>query len=203
MSYDNAYKKSPNLWGNKPSNLITIFENKFEANSNCLDLGSGQGRDAIYLAGKGFKVTAIDSSDVAINQLNQKIKKEEITNLESVCSDVLSFEIIQEKYQVIIIINTLQFLPREKCLKLITNIKNKIALNGFVVIKAFTTSDSSFIRNRDNTNNTFFTPNELKDLFDDFKVLHHFEFIALDPGHGDKPEPHLHGIVELVAQRTK
>ncbi|MEI6288340.1 MAG: methyltransferase domain-containing protein [bacterium] len=200
MLYNNTYQKNPTLWGNKPSILLTMFEDRFLAGSNCLDLGCGQGRDALYLAKKGFNVTAIDSSDVAINQLKQKADEEGIS-IETVCSDILSFDIAPEKYQLINIVNVFQFLPREQCLKLISDLKNKIAKDGFIIIKSFTVNDAGFIRTRNNKTNTFFQSNELKELFSNLNSIHYFEYIMLDSGHGDMPEPHLHGIVEIVAQK--
>jgi len=93
-------------------------------------------------------------------------------------------------------------LPREQCLKFISDIKEKVAISGFIVIKSFTVNDSGFVKTRNNNTNTFFQSNELRELFSDFNIIHHFEYLTLDPGHGEKPEPHLHGIVELVAQKN-
>ena len=201
MSYNNAYQNTPNLWGDKPTNLIVFFEDKFEPGCNCLDLGCDQGRDAIYMAKNNFKVIAVDNSEVAIEQLSQKIKEENISNIEAICSDILLLEIIAGKFQIIIAINALQFLPREQCLKFIYSMKEKIAANGFIIIKSFTVNDSGFVKTRNNNTNTFFQSNELKELFSDFNIIHYFEYLTLDPGHGEKLEPHLHGIVELVAQK--
>jgi hypothetical protein len=113
----------------------------------------------------------------------------------------LSFNIPTQKFKVINAINLLQFLPRQQSLLLIDNIRKSIANSGFIIIKAFTVNDSSFIKKRDNKNMTFFYPDELKGIFNDFKIRHYFEYITLDQGHGDTPEPHLHGIVEIVAQK--
>jgi cyclopropane fatty-acyl-phospholipid synthase-like methyltransferase len=201
MSYDNAYQKNPNLWGNKPNILLTMFEYLFKANSNCLDLGCGQGRDALYFAKKGFNVTAVDSSSVAIDQFKKNIEEENAANLEAICADVKDYKIASGKYQIININNLLQFLPRKNSLELITGIKDNLSAEGIILINAFTTGDSQFVRTRDNKNATFFQPNELKELFGDFNILHYFEFISLDPGHNERPEPHLHGMVELAAQK--
>lgn len=44
-----------------------------------LDLASGDGRNAVYLAANGFSVTAVDISDVALKQLAQFAKKRKLT----------------------------------------------------------------------------------------------------------------------------
>jgi len=45
-----------------------------------LDLASGDGRNAVYLAANGFSVTAVDISDVALKRLAQFAKKRQLTN---------------------------------------------------------------------------------------------------------------------------
>jgi len=44
-------------------------------NKTVLDLASGDGRNSIYLASKGYSVTAIDISDVALDRLTLFAKK--------------------------------------------------------------------------------------------------------------------------------
>jgi len=201
MSYNKTYQNNPNLWGNKPNNLLLMFENDFIPNSNVLDLGCGQGRDALYLAKKGFNVLAIDSSNIAIKQLLEKSEQEQLTNLTVECVDASNFSLQSNKYQIINLHNLLQFIGKDNSLKLINNIKDKLSPDGFVIIKAFTTNDPESLKNNPKTH-TFFEPNELKKLFDGFKIKHYIEHTIKDIGHTNKPEPHYHGIVELVAQKT-
>ncbi|MEK7117629.1 MAG: methyltransferase domain-containing protein [Patescibacteria group bacterium] len=200
MSYNNTYQNNPNLWGNRPNNLILMFENDFKPNSNVLDLGCGQGRDALYMAKKGFDVVAVDSSNTAIEQLLEKAKKEQLTNLTAKCADASNFNLQSDKYQIINLYNLLQFIGKDNSIKLINDIKNNLPPNGFVIIKAFTTSDPEYLKNNTAVR-TFFEPNELKELFNGFKIRHYIEHVIKDAGHGNKPEPHYHGIVELVAQK--
>lgn len=199
MSYNKTYQNNPNLWGNKPNNLISMFEKDFEPNSNVLDLGCGQGRDALYMAKKGFNVVAADSSSTAIEQLLEKAKQEQLTNITAKCIDVNNFNLESDKYQIINIHNLMQFIGKDNNLKLINNVKNNLSPNGFVIIKAFTTKDPEYLKKI--ATHTFFEPNELKKLFNSFKIRHYIEHIIKDIGHGNKPEPHYHGIVELVAQK--
>ena len=68
-SYDTYYQQE-NLFGKAYPELLAFF-NQFEGKGKVLDLGCGQGRDAIPLARMGFEVRAIDSSQVGIAS-NQK-----------------------------------------------------------------------------------------------------------------------------------
>lgn len=69
-SYDLKYKNNPELF----SNEITPFIEKYIRNKDdvILDLGCGEGRDAINLLNKGYNVYACDVSKEAIKICNDK-----------------------------------------------------------------------------------------------------------------------------------
>ena len=68
VEYDNYYQ-TENLFG-KPYPELIDFYSKISQKGKLLDLGCGQGRDAIPLAKLGYRVTGIDNSEVGIEQLN-------------------------------------------------------------------------------------------------------------------------------------
>lgn len=88
MSY-NKYYQQENYFGDACPEVLTFFAAVVEKGS-LLDLGCGQGRDAIPLARMGFEVTGIDSSQVGINHLNQ-IAKAENLNLIGKLGDLYAF----------------------------------------------------------------------------------------------------------------
>ena len=73
-SYDKQYK-TVNLFGEPYPELIDFFRT-YPKRGRLLDLGSGQGRDAIPLAHFGYNVTAIDKSKVGVKQMILKSQKE-------------------------------------------------------------------------------------------------------------------------------
>ncbi len=68
VEYDKYYQ-TENLFGQPYPELIRFYA-EIEKKGRLLDLGCGQGRDAIALAKLGFEVTGIDHSKVGIQQLN-------------------------------------------------------------------------------------------------------------------------------------
>ena len=88
VTYDKYYQ-TENLFGDPYSELIEFFA-EYPKNGKILDLGCGQGRDAIALARLGYSVTGIDNSKVGIEQMNQ-IGKDENLNLVGQVGDIYSF----------------------------------------------------------------------------------------------------------------
>ena len=89
VTYDKYYQ-TENLFGEPYPALIDFFA-EYPKKGKVLDLGCGQGRDAIQLARLGFEVTGIDNSKVGIKQLNRVANTENIS-LAGIVTDIFKFE---------------------------------------------------------------------------------------------------------------
>jgi SAM-dependent methyltransferase len=65
--WDARYQATDLVWGGEPNRFVAA---EFAAvkPGRALDLGAGEGRNAIWLAGLGWRVTAVDFSAVAIER---------------------------------------------------------------------------------------------------------------------------------------
>ncbi len=76
--WQTAYEHNPRLNGTEPSAAARWTVRLFGAAGidDVLELGAGQGRDALYLARQGFSVHATDFSEAALNQLRLDAQRE-------------------------------------------------------------------------------------------------------------------------------
>ncbi|GLR17094.1 methyltransferase domain-containing protein [Portibacter lacus] len=88
IGYDDYYQ-TENLFGKAYPELIQFYKS-IQVKGRLLDLGCGQGRDAIPLAKLGFDVTGIDHSRVGIDQLN-KIAKAQNLSLVGFVDDIYTY----------------------------------------------------------------------------------------------------------------
>jgi 2-polyprenyl-3-methyl-5-hydroxy-6-metoxy-1,4-benzoquinol methylase len=65
--WDERYRTRPALWSGKP-NLYLVSEAEGLTPGTALDVGAGEGADAIWLAARGWQVTAVDLSSVALER---------------------------------------------------------------------------------------------------------------------------------------
>jgi len=65
--WDARYRAEPDLWTKEPNAALVQFAGALEP-GRALDVGAGDGRNAIWLATQGWAVTAIDLSAVALER---------------------------------------------------------------------------------------------------------------------------------------
>lgn len=81
LNYDAIYKENPDYFGRAFPEVLDWFARRKERGT-VLDIGCGQGRNAIALAGLGYKITGIDISKVGVDQLRKKKDDLNLRNLE-------------------------------------------------------------------------------------------------------------------------
>ncbi len=65
--WDDRYRSQAALWSGNPNGHL-VAEVDGLAPGTALDVGAGEGADAIWLAGRGWQVTAVDISTVALER---------------------------------------------------------------------------------------------------------------------------------------
>jgi SAM-dependent methyltransferase len=68
--WDARYEQTDLVWGGEPNRFVAAELADLPV-GRALDLGAGEGRNAIWLASRGWRVTAVDFSAVAINRGHQ------------------------------------------------------------------------------------------------------------------------------------
>lgn len=202
MKYNQIYKNNENVWGSKPNELLQKIYGLVDVGLEFLDLGCGQGRDALFMLQNGFKVTAVDNSKEGIKKIREFVRTNNypLSNINLFCEDIRTFDIEEDKYAVINAYNSLQFLPKKDALELIHKIKNAIKNKGYITISGFTVEDALY-QKTSNDNHCFFEPQELKKIFSDFGIILYEEKTITDKGHQGKPEPHTHSVVKIIARK--
>ena len=66
-SYDELYRSAPAVWTGRPNRQLVVEAGDL-APGTALDAGAGEGGDALWLAARGWQVTAVDFSPVALER---------------------------------------------------------------------------------------------------------------------------------------
>lgn len=101
--WDARYSERDAMWSGRPNGRL-VAEVADLAPGRALDVGCGEGADTIWLAQRGWTVTAIDISDVALGRAREAAERDGVA-VEWVCGDVLltpfparSFDLVSMQY---------------------------------------------------------------------------------------------------------
>lgn len=212
-AWEEAYRSVESLWGFKPDRVLIEYAS-FVPKGNVLDLGIGEGRNALFFAKMGYEVEGVDISQNAIERCVKRAKNANL-QIKAEVRDLREVDIPQGRYSLIIAAWVLNFFKKTEVEEIIRKIKNGLKKDGFVYIGAFSLNDPCYERAKKNleavAENTFyskkrgsfihyFTKEEILSLFSDFKVIYHAEGTELDLEHD---EPHYHGFIEYMGQKCE
>jgi len=165
--YDSFYASKEVVFGNGlPIKLVEDLE-KIITTGTVLDVGGGEGRNALYLANKGYLVTVTDLSQVGLAKLKQHALAAGI-EIETMVTDVTS-EPIKTNYDAMIFSFILHHLPTLDCTTLLTHAKTMTNVGGAHVISTF--SNHGELYERSNESNRYYPSVEaLKALYSNWEI---------------------------------
>ncbi len=137
-----------------------------------LDLALGSGRNAVFLAGRGFEVEGVDISPEAVESALDSARKSGVTVHAHVGDLEGGYAIAKAAYDVIICFNYLQR-------SLFPQIRDGLREGGMVLYETFIVDQAQFGRPRNPDH--LLKHNELLDVFRAFRCLRYREGIMPGP----------------------
>ncbi len=139
--YDRLYKSIDRVWpqgiGHFVEVLIETAPPEFFEQARILDVGGGEGDNAIALASKGGKVTLVEISSVACRRIIQRISTENPSLLEKIsvqCADA-SKHPFPGQNRIVVAYGLLHCFPDEATAsKVASGLKEAVAEDGVLVI---------------------------------------------------------------------
>ncbi len=146
-----------NLTPTKP----TIRLSELYTPRNTIDVGTGTGKNAIYLAKKGFDVTATDKSSESIYEL-QKFAEKENLPLKTLITDLKTDTPIFSDYNIVIFSFVLHYLRHHRSFALLQEAIGIAKVGDIHLISAMTTEGDFKSKNPDSY---YPKPNELREYY--------------------------------------
>ena len=118
--YEKIYSEHECVFGLEPVPIVRRIR-EYIPSGMILDLGAGEGRNALFLAAEGFKITAVDSSKTAVEKLRKSAQEKGI-KLDAAIDDIRDY-IIREGYDAILAILVFHHLSHSEVVSLVEKIK--------------------------------------------------------------------------------
>jgi SAM-dependent methyltransferase len=102
-AWNARYSASELVWGADPNRFLEAELGDVPPEGRALDLACGEGRNAIWLAARGWQVTAVDYSEVAIERAQGLAAREGIA-VEWFCEDLTRWTPEARAFQLVVIL---------------------------------------------------------------------------------------------------
>jgi len=157
--------KSKALWS--PNTLLVEFTEQLALDAKtmrptAIDLGCGGGRDAVFLAKQGWKVSAIDNENRVIKRAKQLATRSGASVNFRCCDLKKAGCLTDETFDLVMV---MRFLNRD----LFEPIKQMIKPGGWIVFQTFTEGVEQF--GSPKNPNFILKHGELSQVFNDFKII--------------------------------
>jgi tellurite methyltransferase len=130
--YEKVYQQSPHALGLPTDEFVGFFKSFDKKGAWVLDVGCGQGRDALFIARLGHRVVAVDLAPTGIRQLLEEAAAEGL-EVEAVVSDIREHQ-PSRLFDVIVIDRTLHMLGADDRHDVLSSILSCSAPAGSVLI---------------------------------------------------------------------
>jgi 2-polyprenyl-3-methyl-5-hydroxy-6-metoxy-1,4-benzoquinol methylase len=161
-----AFGKEPNPFLKKHIRLLP--------KGKALDIASGEGRNAVFLAQHGFEVDAVDISEKGLKKA-KKLARDKGVKINTLLVDLDQYQIEKEQYD---LIANFYFLRR----RLIPRMKKGLKKGGKVIFETYLLEHRTLGTGGPKQAKYFLKPNELLGLFKNFRILFYREGIFREGG---------------------
>lgn len=201
-AWEKDYRLRGKLW--RETGFIPFDFTALRKEAKVLEVGIGNGKLAVTLAGKGFKVTGIDVSPTAIKLTELNLNEKKLT-AKLIVGDFLNFE-TREKFDGVFFHHVLGHLLESERKTAVKTAKKITKPDGFVFLEDFELCDFRFGKGKEVERSTFrrgnkvlqhyFSLKEVKKLFSNFKTRD-LQTIQVEKS----PSKHLRSTIRAVFQK--
>ena len=195
-NWDERYADTGYLFGTTPNDLLKSVADRLAPNSRVLCLADGEGRNGVYLATLGHKVTAVDQSRVGLEKA-KKLAEEKQVSIETVNADLAEYNLGVESWDCIVSI--FFHIPRALRACIYPRIMTALKPGCILILESYTPEQLNHGTGGPRTADLMLTKGELAQHFSEMNLEHLQELereVIEGTGHTG-----LASVVQLLALR--
>jgi len=200
-AYDEGYAACPCFWGRQPGSLMQDLERHLPdvLGLRVLDVGCGEGKNAIYFARRGALVHALDISEHAIKNAKQAWSYH--SNILWNIADIRSMMFSEQEFDVVIAYGLFHcLLNPEEVSQTVFKLKNATRPGGFHVVCTFNNRYQDLTLAHPRFFPVLLSHQYYVQCYNDWTVLHATDQ-DLHEIHPHNKVPHVHSMSRIIARR--
>ena len=198
-NYEKWYEGDEYYWGLEPGDFLfeLIKLCPPTENTKVLDIGCGEGKDAVFMAEKGYDVTAFDLTENGIRKTIALAHKRGV-KVNAYVDDINTFE-TDEKFDIIFSTGTVQYIFDENKESFFKKLEKITKPNGIVFINVFVEKSFLELPPDWDKEEKMWKSGELFTYFSDWKFEKIDEVIFEDNSGGI---PHYHCMDTIICRKS-
>ncbi|MGE5147068.1 MAG: class I SAM-dependent methyltransferase [Candidatus Eiseniibacteriota bacterium] len=185
------------VFGTVPNKFLVAQKRHLKAGQRALAIADGEGRNGIWLAQQGLKVTSVDFSPIAIEKAKKRAAELGVA-LDLVVADLGTWNWPKAAFDVVAGIFFQFATPAERA-AIFANMKAALKPGGLVIIEGYGPKQLEYKTGGPGVLENLYTEKLLGDAFGDFEILELRAYDAeIEEGEGHKG---LSALVDLVARK--
>ena len=196
VDWDERFSIEDYLFGAEPAQALVKLEHYLIPQGDTLVIADGEGRNSVYLASKGFKVTATDASTVA-NVKAKALAASQNVEVNYQVEDFFDIDWSAKQYDNIVGI-FFQFIPPYKIKQVLRALRTAIKKGGTLLIHGYTPQQIELATGGPKDVSLMYNKELFEDVFESVEILVNKEYqIKLSEGSGHKGQS---ALIDFVAK---
>ena len=196
MDWNKRFSIEDYLFGADPAQALVKLEHYLIPQGDTLVIADGEGRNSVYLASRGFRVTASDSSTVA-NIKAKALAASQNVEVNYQVEDFFDIDWSAKQYDNIVGI-FFQFIPPDKIKQVLRALRTAIKKGGTLLIHGYTPQQIELATGGPKDVSLMYNKELFEDVFESVEILVNKEYqIKLSEGSGHKGQS---ALIDFVAK---
>ena len=185
------------LFGPEPAAFVKMTAPRLTPGARVLCVADGEGRNSVYLAGLGMKVTAMDSSDVALEKARALALARNVT-VDFRLADISAWKWEPNRWDAVVAV-FIQFADPDLRAKIFAGMQRTLAPGGLLLLHGYTPEQVALGTGGPKDPDNMYTPEMLRDAFAGLEIERLEDYRAeIHEGEGHSGQS---ALIDLIARK--
>ncbi len=195
--WDERYGREDYHFGTEPNAFLRAQAHRLSPGTAALAVADGEGRNGVWLAGQGLKVTAVDSSPVGLAKA-KRLAEERGVSMECIEADLADWTWPSEAFDVVVAI-FIQFADPTLRKTIFDGMKQALKPGGLVLMEGYRPEQLAYGTGGPKVLDQLYTRELLEEHFGGFEIVELREHDS--EIHEGKGHQGMSALIDLVARK--
>ena len=167
--WNERYADSDYLFGTKPNDFLKSVADRLAPKSRVLCLADGEGRNGVYLATLGHRVTAVDQSRVGLKKAKQLAEQKQVS-IDTIEADLAVYDLGNESWDCIVSI--FFHIPPDLRDRIYPRIIKALKPGGILILESYTPEQLDYGTGGPPIADLMLTGKDLEGYFSELHIEH-------------------------------